>query len=95
MPRKKFVFDSIVDVVAPGGRLRNAHTAPSVSANAMTTPPCSSPAVVHRSARHARRPVTSSALAAVSSTPSSPANGISATMSSSSLMATVSQSLAT
>ncbi len=28
-PRKKLVFDSIVDVVAPAGRLRKAHTAPS------------------------------------------------------------------
>ena len=36
---RKFVFDSIVTVRAPGGRLRNAHTAPAVSASAMSTPP--------------------------------------------------------
>jgi len=34
--RMKFVFDSIVDVVAPSARFRNAHIAPTESACAMS-----------------------------------------------------------
>ena len=36
----------------PRGRLRNAHTAPSVSASVITAPPCIMPAVVQRSGDH-------------------------------------------
>ena len=43
-PRKKLVFDSIVDVDAPSGRLRNAHTAPTLSARVISAPPWSSAA---------------------------------------------------
>jgi hypothetical protein len=49
MPRKKLVFDSMVDVVAPSGKLRKAHQAPRVSARVMIAPPCKIPATVHRS----------------------------------------------
>ena len=79
-PRKKLVFDSIVDVVAPSGRFKKAQIAPSVSANAMTTPPWRTPAVVHSSGRQASAPVTSPAAAAVSSMPSSALNGTIARM---------------
>ena len=67
--RKKLVDDETVDVDAPGGRLRNAHTAPVVSARVITAPPCIMPAVVHRSGDHGRWPRTSSADAASSTMP--------------------------
>src|SRR5207244_6918658 len=75
---KKFVFDSMVDVLAPGGRFRKAQIAPSVSARLMIAPPWRMPALVQRSADHPSRPRTSSAVAAVISTPSATANGIAA-----------------
>ena len=74
--RKKFVFDSIVLVCAPSGRLRKAHTAPSASASAITAPPWSTPPAVVSSGAQASRPVTLSGEASVSSIPSVPANGI-------------------
>ena len=49
---RRFVLDSIVVVpAAPSGRLRNAHTAPAVSARLMSAPPCMAPAAVHSSSR--------------------------------------------
>ena len=74
--RKKFVFDSIVLVEAPAGRLRYAQTAASASARDISAPPWRMPPAVQRSGAHAIRPLTSSALAEVISTPIEAANGI-------------------
>src|SRR5262249_32987986 len=79
--RKKFVFDSIVAVLAPSGRLRNAQIAPRLSASPMRAPPCRTPPAVHRSGAQSRRPRTSSFPAAETSTPSPAAKGIAATSS--------------
>ena len=65
-PRKKFVFDSIVDVVAPSGRFRYAQMAPTESARDMMAPPWRIPPLVHRPADQASVPVT-----ALGSVPSS------------------------
>src|SRR5688572_6896251 len=60
-PPRKFVFDSIVDVpLAPSGRLRNADAAPAESASAISTPPCSKPALVQRAACQSRWSTTRS-----------------------------------
>src|SRR6266516_7352255 len=75
---KKFVFDSMVEVPAPGGRFKKAQIAPSVSASAMIAPPCNVPPLVQRSGAQARRPRTSSALAAVTSAPTATAKGMAA-----------------
>jgi hypothetical protein len=61
--------------------LRNAHTAPRLSAIAIIAPPCMAPNVVHSSGRHAIAPRTSAAVAAASSMPIPAANGIIATRS--------------
>ena len=66
----------MVNVEAPGGRFKKAHTAPSVSAIAMTAPPWSRPAIVHSSGGQARVAVTSVAAVDVSSMPSPAAKGI-------------------
>ena len=79
--RKKLVDDVMVEVAAPDGRLRNAHTAPSVSASVITAPPCMRPAVVHRSGAQARWPRTSSFDAASIVIPTATANGMVATRS--------------
>src|SRR6202000_1982098 len=84
--RRKFVVEEIVAVPGPGGRLRKAQTPPRLSANAINAPPWSRPPVVQRSSRQARRPLTSSGAAAVSSMPSPAANGIMAMRSPSSGM---------
>src|SRR6266516_8222016 len=69
-------LDETVDVPAPLGRLRNAHTAPVLSARVISAPPCSTPAAVVRSSDHASRPTTSLFFAEASSTPVAAANGI-------------------
>jgi hypothetical protein len=74
--RKKFVFDSMVVVAAPGGRLRNAHAAPTESASAISAPPCITSAVVHRSAAHASSPRTSESVACVMRMPQRAAKGM-------------------
>lgn len=74
--RKKFVFDSIVVVLAPSGRLRNAHTAPRVSASVINAPPCRTPPAVQRVGCHAMRPSTVDAVAVTIVIPHSAANGI-------------------
>ena len=60
MPRMKFVFDSIVVVPAPTGRLFVAHNAPTESATAIKKPPCSAPIVVQTSGRQAAEQTTCS-----------------------------------
>src|SRR5213592_1744890 len=65
---KKFVFDSMVEVPAPGGRFKKAQIAP----------PWSVPPLVQRSGAQARRPRTSSGVAAVTSAPTATANGMAA-----------------
>ena len=59
-PRISDVDDATVDVVAPGGRLRKAQTAPTVSASVISAPPCITKPAVQRSGDQASRPVTSS-----------------------------------
>src|SRR4051794_18045946 len=71
----KFVLLSIVVVPAPSGRLRNVPTPPSVSANAMIAPPCSTAGRVHRSSRTVISATTRSGAAWVNSIPMSSANG--------------------
>src|SRR5689334_7158958 len=56
-----FVLESVVVVVAPGGRFCIVPSAPSVSANAMLAPPRKTPTIVHRSARTCSSPTTRSA----------------------------------
>ncbi len=65
-----------MDVVAPGGRLRKAQTAPTVSARVISAPPCITNPAVQRSGDQARRPVTSSGAARSTSIPVATANGI-------------------
>src|SRR3990170_2812727 len=48
---KKLVFDSRVAVFCPGARLTTVPAAPTVSANAISVPPCSAPLVVSSSGR--------------------------------------------
>src|SRR5215831_7111555 len=45
---KKLVFDSIVAVAAPSGRLRIVAVPPTASASAISVPPCTVPRMVHR-----------------------------------------------
>src|SRR5262249_5355775 len=73
---RKLVLLSIVVVPdASSGRFWTAQVAPVVSARLMITPPCSTPAAVHRSGRHSTRARPSSGRLAMTSTPSGPANG--------------------
>src|SRR5215218_507659 len=69
------MFDSIVLVGDPGGRFKNAHSAPKVSAIVIKTPPCSTPPAVQRSSDHSNRPFTCSGAAETNWTPTKPANG--------------------
>src|SRR3954465_6216388 len=73
-PRRNFVLDSIVVVRAPSGRFMNVPTAPSVSANAMSAPPCRMSPVVHKSGRTLKLATTFSAVTSENSIPSSPGN---------------------
>jgi len=90
--RKKLDFDSIVDVVAPGGRFKNAHTAPRLSANDIKMPPCKPPPIVHLSGAQSSPPYTFSAVASSICTPHATANGIDCTSTSLSIAATVTMS---
>jgi hypothetical protein len=75
-------LDSTVDVPeAPSGRFRWAHTAPTLSASAISAPPCSAPPAVHACGDQAGVPTVRSAPASVSSMPSPAANGMAASSS--------------
>src|SRR5579863_1154119 len=71
----KFVLLSIVVVPAPSGRLGSVPAAPSVSANAIAAPPCSTAGLVHRSGRTRSRARILSGEASTNSTPISSAKG--------------------
>src|SRR4051812_15168428 len=68
------VLESMVVVRAPSRRLAKVPTAPSVSANAMMAPPCSTSPVVQRSGRTSSVATTLSAPASTSVIPSVPGN---------------------
>src|SRR3954447_685676 len=71
----------MVAVVAPSGKFRKAQSAPRLSAKAISAPPWSTAPAVQSSGRQFMVPRTSSFSAACTRTPSSSANGISATSS--------------
>ena len=71
----KFVLLSIVVVPLPSGRLSTVAAAPSVSAKAITAPPCRIAGTVHRSAFTGSSAVTLSGLTEVIFSPISSANG--------------------
>src|SRR6185437_13850833 len=77
--RNMWLVEVIVAVVLPSGSPRNVTSAPALSASDIRTPPCSTPAVVHRCGAQSRRATTRSAPASSRARPSCPANGISAT----------------
>src|SRR5213594_3622166 len=68
---KKFVFDSTVVVVVPGGRLRNVAVAPTMSASAISVPPWSGPPTVRSWSRMSTSATTRSRLASTKRTPRS------------------------
>ena len=71
----KFVLLSIVVVPLPSGRLSTVAAAPSVSAKAMTAPPCRMSGRVHSSGRTTISATTRVSLAAVNFSPSTSAKG--------------------
>src|SRR3954447_25214328 len=80
-PRTSEVVDETVDVEAPGGRLRNAQTAPTESASVISAPPCIRPPAVQRSGAHGSDPVTSPGAAVSTEIPAATANGMRASSS--------------
>src|SRR5689334_20964762 len=74
-----WLVEVIVAVVLPSGRPRNVTSAPALSARDISTPPCITPAVVHRCGAQSSRATTRSAPASSRTRPSCAANGISAT----------------
>src|SRR3954471_22450386 len=80
-PRTSDVVDETVEVEEPGGRLRNAQTAPTESASVISAPPCIRPPAVHRSGAHGSDPVTSVGVAASRETPAATAKGMRASSS--------------
>src|SRR5487761_1159885 len=69
----------MVEVVAPGGRLRKAQIAARLSARVSSAPPWRLPPVVDRSGLQASRPVTTSGEACSSVTPLNMLKGMAAT----------------
>src|SRR5215831_3858156 len=57
---KKLVFDSIVAVAAPSGRLRIVAVPPTASARAISVPPCTVPRMVQRLGRMSSSAITRS-----------------------------------
>src|SRR5262249_61321655 len=72
---KKLVLLSIVVVLAPSDRLAMVAIAPSVSANAMTAPPCSTGGRVHNSSRTGSSAFTQSGATLTTVSPISLENG--------------------